>query len=120
MKMQLGAQLLKFGRKGAPHMREFKLSVDEATLSWQSKGKKALDTTIQLRDVQEVLLGQQTDVFKRRSSHASQAHLSFSLVVGGSSGARTTLDLVCSCAEEFDTWCEGLMEVVKHAKLRPS
>ena len=83
-----GVQALKHGRQGKPHARTFQLSQDEKFLTWEGSRRfsvlpQAQGRSIAIVDVIELLVGQESDVFKRSANAASssEAHLSLSLVL---------------------------------------
>ncbi|GMH35195.1 hypothetical protein BSKO_03063 [Bryopsis sp. KO-2023] len=110
-----GTSLLKFGRRGSPHMHFFRLSEDNCALQWESRNGRV--RRVPLSSVHKVVQGQQTDVFiKSRSRQTrSMADLSFSLLYRHRSEERT-LDLVCKDQEEFDLWCNGLSLIAEHIR----
>eukprot|EP00948_MAST-09A_sp_MAST-9A-sp1_P001044 g1044.t1 len=95
--------LLKFGRKGTPHFRDFQLSEDLYHLNWISRAKATSRSTFDLREAR-LLRGQQTALF-RKKKRKDLERFSFSL-----ENRRTgrTLDLVASDKKQYDVWTSVL------------
>mmetsp|Transcript_35250 Transcript_35250/g.58918 ORF Transcript_35250/g.58918 Transcript_35250/m.58918 type:complete len:956 (+) Transcript_35250:97-2964(+) len=100
--MKKGALLLKYGRRGNPHFRHFKLSADLQRLEWWSGKKQENMSAVELSRVLRLQVGQQTKVFERHR-RLDLVATSFSLLYDNRS-----LDLVCKDKKEFDIWCNGL------------
>eukprot|EP00163_Fabomonas_tropica_P000513 TRINITY_DN1031_c0_g1_i2.p1 TRINITY_DN1031_c0_g1~~TRINITY_DN1031_c0_g1_i2.p1 ORF type:complete len:114 (-),score=17.36 TRINITY_DN1031_c0_g1_i2:25-366(-) len=101
-----GATLQKYGRWGKAHLRHFTLSADKTRLCWESDKKKADKCVVVLSEVQEILMGRQTKVFKRFSKEKDRnEHLSFSLVYGPKG---RTLDLQCRNKDQLVMWLRAL------------
>jgi len=127
-----GVPVTKYGRDGGAHSTQLRLSADRAHLTWSSNklggaiaGRLGARATrrIMVGEVQEMLIGRESDVFRRhansRSSTAevvdpnlcTDAHLSVSLRLrpstaapdGGVASARETLDV--SFKEEVEFGC---------------
>lgn len=107
-----GAPLLKFGRTGAAHFREFQLSSDLTTLAWSTTKKDNADSRVVLRGC-TLVDGQTTEVF-RRQPRADLAHVSFSLISAegdtgrGGSTEKRTLDVACKDVVEYGIWMRAL------------
>merc|ERR1719428_2218465 len=115
-RMRRGSNLLKHTHYGFPHLRQFQLSDDRKRLIWYSGAKRKDDSVVQLDEVVEIRLGQQTPVFLHYRLPMLE-HLSFSLVYGPK-GSKT-LDLTCKDEFEFDHWVTGLKAIFHHFKNRP-
>eukprot|EP00743_Colponemidia_sp_Colp-15_P012685 GILK01014513.1.p1 GENE.GILK01014513.1~~GILK01014513.1.p1 ORF type:complete len:597 (+),score=35.88 GILK01014513.1:239-2029(+) len=103
-----GAKLLKLGRKGRPHHRYFWLSTDLNTLRWRSPRKPLDETLVVLSHVSEFRVGLSTDIFRKHKANALvREGLAFSLIYYNSS-----LDVVCSNAEEFQLWARCLHSLI--------
>ncbi|KDO28886.1 hypothetical protein SPRG_05757 [Saprolegnia parasitica CBS 223.65] len=78
-----GFDVIKHGRRGAPHTRTLFADVEFKRLFWQKPDKKELkpklDQSIALTDVIEIVQGMKTEVFKR-SGDSSKAGRYLSLV----------------------------------------
>ena len=103
-----GAPLLKFGRAGEPHFREFQLSLDCRWLAWASQKKADDDSRVLLRGC-SLAEGQQTDVF-RRQHRPDLGDLCFSLVYDDPQrrGHLRTLDVACKDRRECEAWVAAL------------
>ena len=131
--LKRGSHVMKYGRQGRPHPTTFRLSESERTLSWESKkglaskltGKVEL-ASIELADVLELLVGQESPVFRRHANTASStggsSHLSLSLLLlraidggdgeeaaaAGATKERETLDISFDDEEAFGYWVAAL------------
>ncbi|KAL0391973.1 UNVERIFIED_CONTAM: PH, RCC1 and FYVE domains-containing protein 1 [Sesamum radiatum] len=103
--LKKGTQLLKYCRKGRPKFRTFRLSSDETTLIWYSKGS---ERHLKLSSVSRITPGQRTPVFKR-FLRPDKEYLSFSLIYND--GERS-LDLICKDKTETEIWLTGLQALV--------
>ena len=103
-----GAALLKFGRSGEPHFRQFSLDPDCEYLRWVSDKKTTVDSRVLLCSCM-LLEGQSTEVF-RRQPRPDLDNVSFSLLYDapGRRGASRTLDVVCKDRQEYETWVTAL------------
>ncbi len=109
--MHHGTQFLKYGTFGYPHFRHFHLSHDNSAIQWYSKNKKAKDTCIFFRDINEIVMGQQTSKFKRHAA-PELARSSFSIIYGR---RKKSLDLIAIQPREFKIWITGLRELIRLA-----
>lgn len=120
--MKQGSTLLKCGRSGSPHFREFVLSDDLETLTWTSPKKRSDESSglfsffsfcdfccissyfnlVRLAMIKEIRLGQKTLVFLRNPLPEYEP-FSFSLIYDD-----RTLDVVCKDKLEFTVWVTGL------------
>ncbi|CAJ1422946.1 unnamed protein product [Effrenium voratum] len=107
-RMRRGSNLLKHTHYGFPHLRQFQLSDDKRRLIWYSGVKRKEDSLVNLDEVVEIKLGQQTPVFLHYRLPMLE-HLSFSIIYGPK-GAKT-LDLTCKDEFEFDHWVTGLKAI---------
>jgi len=112
-RMRRGSNLLKHTHYGFPHLRQFQLSDDKKRLVWYSGAKRKEDSVVNLDEIIEIKLGQQTPVFLHYRLPMLE-HLSFSLVYGPK-GSKT-LDLTCKDEFEFDHWVTGLKAIFYHFK----
>eukprot|EP00899_Mesostigma_viride_P002075 jgi/Mesvir1/11869/Mv00215-RA.3 len=95
-----GAHLLKYGRRGKPHVCYFKLEEGDVTsLIWQSPNSKRL-RRLPLNIVEAIYHGQKTRVFKRFKG-GTKDHLSFSLIY---KNGQRSLDLVAKDEQELEVW----------------
>ncbi|CAE8618243.1 unnamed protein product, partial [Polarella glacialis] len=114
-RMRRGSNLLKHTHYGFPHLRQFQLSDDRKRLVWYSGAKRKEDSVVNLDEVIEIKLGQQTPTFLHYRLPMLE-HLSFSLVYGPK-GSKS-LDLTCKDEFEFDHWVTGLKAIFYHFKNR--
>eukprot|EP00913_Durusdinium_trenchii_P031769 g29753.t1 len=98
---------------GFPHLRQFQLSDDTKRLIWYSGAKRKEDSMVNLDEVVEIKLGQQTPVFLHYRLPMLE-HLSFSIIYGPK-GSKT-LDLTCKDEFEFDHWVTGLKAIFYSSK----
>ncbi|XP_002533468.2 PH, RCC1 and FYVE domains-containing protein 1 isoform X1 [Ricinus communis] len=103
--LKKGTQLIKYSRKGKPKFRAFRLSPDETTLIWLSRGEEKI---LNLSSVSRIIPGQRTAVF-RRFLRPEKDYLSFSLLYNN--GERT-LDLICKDKVEAEVWLAGLKALI--------
>ncbi|ONM14644.1 PH, RCC1 and FYVE domains-containing protein 1 [Zea mays] len=99
--LKKGAHLLKCGKRGKPKFCAFRISSDETTLIWYSKGR---EKHLSLSSVSAVVLGQKTIKFLRQRCPEKEPH-SFSLIY--KNGERS-LDLICSDRDQAENWYLGL------------
>lgn len=111
--MRKGCPLLKFGSYGYPHFRQFQLSTDNKKLVWFSAGKAITDSQIDLRDVDEIVLGQHTDKFGKHKEVVQLEKSSFSVYYAY---RKKTLDVIAKDPNEFTVWTRGLQELVRRAQ----
>jgi alpha-tubulin suppressor-like RCC1 family protein len=106
---QQGDSLLKFGRQGDPHFRNFKLSEDFEIISWSSKGK---EQKVALKDVREgggFKSGNLHGLFKKQTKKRYDARVCFSLDY-----TTKTLDLVCSDTDQYHAWSQAINYILKN------
>ncbi|KAI3995883.1 hypothetical protein MKX01_030689 [Papaver californicum] len=103
--LKKGTQLIKYSRKGKPKLCPFRISPDEATLIWYSRGE---ERNLKLSSVSRIIAGQRTAVF-RRYLRPEKEYLSFSLIY--KNGERS-LDLICKDKAEAEVWFAGLKELI--------
>ncbi|CAI9118169.1 OLC1v1019701C4 [Oldenlandia corymbosa var. corymbosa] len=109
--LKKGTQLIKYSRQGKPKFCPFRLSADETTLLWFSRGS---ERTLKLSTVQRIIPGQRTPVF-RRFLRPEKEYLSFSLIYNN--GERS-LDLICKDKAEAEVWIAGLKAVTSTGQAR--
>ncbi|XP_019181072.1 PREDICTED: E3 ubiquitin-protein ligase HERC2-like [Ipomoea nil] len=109
--LKKGTQLVKYSRKGKPKLCPFRLSPDEKTLIWYSRGS---ERNLNLTSVSKIIPGQRTPVFKR-FLRPEKDYLSFSLIY--KNGERS-LDLICKDNEEADVWIAGLTALIPNHQAR--
>ncbi|MCL7031753.1 hypothetical protein MKW94_030518 [Papaver nudicaule] len=103
--LKKGTQLIKYSRKGKPKFCPFRISSDETTLIWFSRGE---ERNLKLSSISHILPGQRTAVF-RRYLRPEKEYLSFSLLYNN--GERS-LDLICKDKVEAEVWFAGLQALV--------
>jgi len=109
VEMKRGAAMLKYGRRGFPHFRRFQVSQDLTKLLWYSRKKSLGETHVAVRDMKDILSGQQTEVFKQCTQKTLEK-ASFSIIYGSK---MKTLDVVAKSAEEAELWIKGLKGLIK-------
>lgn len=103
--LKKGTQLIKYSRKGKPKFCPFRISSDETTLIWFSRGE---ERNLKLSSITHIIPGQRTAVF-RRYLRPEKEYLSFSLLYNN--GERS-LDLICKDKVEAEVWFAGLQALV--------
>ncbi|CAN6461479.1 unnamed protein product [Victoria cruziana] len=103
--LKKGTQMVKYSRKGKPKVCPFRLSADETTLIWYSRGE---ERNLKLSSVSKIIPGQRTAVF-RRYLRPEKDYLSFSLIYNN--GERS-LDLICKDKVESEVWFAGLKSLI--------
>lgn len=109
VEMKRGAAMLKYGRRGFPHFRRFQVSHDLSKLLWYSRKKNLGETHVAVRDMKDILSGQQTEVFKQCTQKTLEK-ASFSIIYGSK---LKSLDVVAKSAEEAELWIKGLKGLIK-------
>ena len=103
-----GAALLKYPRRsGFPHFKHIQLSEDNLRIEWFSKRKNLDQTCIFIKDIREVVRGQQTEVFKKFHQKTLEKS-SFSVVYGHS---YKTLDVAAKSIDECVMWVKTLLKL---------
>mmetsp|Transcript_14889 Transcript_14889/g.22403 ORF Transcript_14889/g.22403 Transcript_14889/m.22403 type:complete len:149 (+) Transcript_14889:54-500(+) len=108
-----GDIFLKFGRQGRVQERRIHISKDKTTLYWKSSifaCKKPEDSIINLQTVTRLEQGQNTTNFKRKSAEYG-GHVynqCFSLIT-----PTRSVDLMALSSDQFDTWFNGLAEILQ-------
>ncbi|XP_062183572.1 PH, RCC1 and FYVE domains-containing protein 1-like [Phragmites australis] len=103
--LKKGAHLLKCGKRGKPKFCAFRLSSDEKTLIWYSKGK---EKHLSLNSVSTVVLGQKTINFLRQRWPEKESQ-SLSLIY---KDRECSLDLICSDRDQAEYWYLGLRALI--------
>eukprot|EP00485_Elphidium_margaritaceum_P015460 CAMPEP_0202726334 /NCGR_PEP_ID=MMETSP1385-20130828/184559_1 /ASSEMBLY_ACC=CAM_ASM_000861 /TAXON_ID=933848 /ORGANISM="Elphidium margaritaceum" /LENGTH=698 /DNA_ID=CAMNT_0049392553 /DNA_START=37 /DNA_END=2133 /DNA_ORIENTATION=+ len=99
-----GTALLKYGRRGYPHFRQFNITADNESLRWFSSKKKLQQSSISVGDINEILTGQHTKEF-RRISWTTLTPASFSVIY---ENKKKSLNLVAKSVDEMKMWVEAL------------
>ncbi|GMY27126.1 PH, RCC1 and FYVE domains-containing protein 1-like isoform X2 [Fagus crenata] len=107
--LKKGTQLIKYSRKGKPKFCPFRISADETTLIWYSRGE---ERNLNLSSILRIIPGQRTAVF-RRYLRPEKDYLSFSLLYNN--GERS-LDLICKDKAEAEVWFAGLKALISTRK----
>mmetsp|Transcript_40427 Transcript_40427/g.64821 ORF Transcript_40427/g.64821 Transcript_40427/m.64821 type:complete len:508 (+) Transcript_40427:2038-3561(+) len=103
-----GAALLKYPRRsGFPHFKHVQLSEDNLRIEWFSKRKSLDETCIYIRDIREVVRGQETEVFKKFHQKTLEKS-SFSVVYGHQ---YKTLDVAAKSIDECEMWVKCLLKL---------
>lgn len=105
-----GSTMLKAGRLGRPHFRKFQLSPDLKLLQWESPNKDKAETSISIKQIQELVKGQKTKVFEGNPIPEYEA-ISFSLLYKQGNLLRS-LDIVCKDRTEYDFWTVGMEALI--------
>jgi len=105
--MHRGTALLKYGRRGYPHFRQFNLTDDNGHLRWFSTKKKLQKSSIAVEDINEILTGQHTKEF-RRIAWTTLTPASFSIIYGGK---KKSLNLVAKSVDEMKMWVQALRKL---------
>lgn len=114
-RMQSITPLLKYGRQGNPHFRNFQLSGDLTVLKWYTTKQKKQPTEVRVEDMIRVVEGQQSEIFQRNKTKEHPKHLSFSLYYHlPDSNKEVTLDVVCRDEDDYTTWTTGLRWLIAH------
>lgn len=112
--LRAGTALLKYPRtrQGVPHFKFVQLSQDNSYLRWFSKKKRSHQSTIQISEIQQVLKGQQTEVF-RKSQQPQLEVASFSIIYGPDN---YSFDVVAKGQDECTLWFETLTALVEASR----
>eukprot|EP00916_Digyalum_oweni_P001620 GHVL01003097.1.p1 GENE.GHVL01003097.1~~GHVL01003097.1.p1 ORF type:complete len:615 (-),score=123.33 GHVL01003097.1:801-2597(-) len=110
-RMKIGSNLLKHTRFGFPHLRQFQLSDDCQRLLWYSANKNKQDSTVILKEMKCIILGQGSKTFQQYRLSMLE-HLSFSVMYGNDK----SLDITCKDEFEYDYWLIGLKALLFHSK----
>jgi len=109
-----GAALLKYPRRsGFPHFKHIQLSLDNLRIEWFSKRKSLNQTCIFIKDIREVVRGQETEVFKKFHQKTLEKS-SFSIVYGHS---YKTLDVAAKSIDECEMWVKCILKLCDIYKL---
>ena len=110
--LKRGTALLKYGRHGYPHFRQFNLSEDNTALRWFSAKKKLNKSEIKMKDIHDVITGQHTKEFER-IKWTTLTPASFSIIYGEQ---KRSLNLVAKSVDEMKMWVEALRYLRNEAK----
>merc|ERR1712176_532588 len=99
-----GTALLKYGRRGYPHFRQFNLTADNEHLRWFSAKKKLQQSSINVGQINEILTGQHTKEF-RRIAWTTLTPASFSIIYANK---KKSLNLVAKSVDEMKMSVEAL------------
>jgi len=110
--MVKGSTMLKAGRLGKPHFRNFRLSDDLKSLSWESPNKDKKATQISIKNIHSLLKGQKSKVFETNvmpeyesKSFSVLYKCEFSITI-------RSLDIVCAHRIEYEIWSDGLNALI--------
>jgi hypothetical protein len=105
-----GSALLKYPRRsGFPHFKHVQLSKDNLRIQWFSKRKTLKETCIWIKDIRDVVQGQDTEVFKKFHQKTLEKS-SFSIVYGH---RYATLDVAAKSIDECEMWVRSLRKLVE-------
>ena len=114
--LKKGMSLLKYGKSGFPHFRQFHISHDNSSILWYSKSKKLKDTTIPLNEIVGILEGQNTPNFSRHPTPELK-RTSFSLRYKSykKNGKQELkfLDVIAKEHGDYYLWTKGLVKLVR-------
>jgi hypothetical protein len=110
--MKKGAPFLKYGRFGFPHFREFQLTEDNMRIVWFSSGKSLSDSSLHLRDIEEIRMGQATEIFAKYPA-PELAAASMSLMYDN---RERSLDIIAKTPYDFKVWSTALHGLVRKAR----
>ena len=99
-----GTALLKYGRRGYPHFRQFNLTADNEHIRWFSTKKKLQQSSINVGAINEILTGQHTKEF-RRIAWTTLTPASFSIIY---QNKKKSLNLVAKSVDEMKMWVDAL------------
>jgi len=107
--MKRGIELLKYPMGGGkPALKYLQLSNDENELQWRDNKKATKFSSLPIREVEDVLIGWETQVFQRTSQgDLPKPWFCLSVVC-----KNRTLDLSVSAEEDVITWVRGLLALV--------
>jgi hypothetical protein len=101
---------LKWGRKGSPHFRPIRLSLDADAIVTHYT-----ETKIPFKNVKEIKFGQTTASFKRVPKPKLE-NLSFSVLYLQDDGEERSLDMAANSEEDFKLWTTVLPVLINRAK----
>jgi len=110
--MRTGSAMLKYGRFGYPHFRQFELSENGQFLMWYSSGKKLDKSRIDLSTVTKLQQGQLTPIFKKHLQ-PRLASCSFSLLYRDGKSLKS-LDVITKNRSAFVLWTKGLHKIIEY------
>merc|ERR1719233_1845181 len=113
LEMRRGTSMLKHGKYGFPHFRRFQISKDHQRFQWYSRRKSLSDTSVAISDIEKIVVGQNTDAFKKSNQMSNLMQASFSIVYGPK---QKTVDLIAKSADEANLWIAGLKELLRASK----
>jgi len=113
LEMRRGTSMLKHGKYGFPHFRRFQISEDHQRFQWYSRRKSLSDTSVAISDIQKIVVGQNTDAFKKSNQMSNLMQASFSIIYGPK---QKTVDLIAKSADEASLWIAGLKELLRASK----
>ena len=100
-----GNAFIKYGRWGGPKDRILWLTENAHSLAW-GKTRKKSSQTVDLGDIQKIVLGQKTPLFQKKAlkKHKVGAIVkrSFSLILMGKK--RSSVDLIAATDQIFEQW----------------
>mmetsp|Transcript_44857 Transcript_44857/g.40110 ORF Transcript_44857/g.40110 Transcript_44857/m.40110 type:complete len:526 (+) Transcript_44857:44-1621(+) len=102
-----GTALLKYGRRGYPHFRQFNVTSDNEYIRWFSSKKKMTQSSINVGNINEILTGQHTKEF-RRIAWTTLTPASFSIIYDNK---KKSLNLVAKSVDEMKMWVEALRKL---------
>lgn len=107
--MKRGLELLKYPMGGGkPAPKFLSLANDESEIQWRDQKKGSKFSSLAIREVEDVLIGWETQVFQRTSAaDLPQPWFCISVVC-----KNRTLDLSVSSEEDVITWVRGLLALV--------
>jgi hypothetical protein len=116
-KMQEGAVMLKFGKRGDPHFRVVGLTEDRSAIVYFSKGKDREETRLDLRMITRVTEGIRGKSFASAIGLAGEfRECAFSIWYNYD---RDSLDLIAINSNDYHVWVAGLHCLVDESRRHP-
>lgn len=108
--------LLKFGRSGAPHWRNFSLSADRRRIVWTSPNKRSGESQVLVSEIKYVENSMRSKVFERHKKKDLKdlGAVSLSIFYAPHGKAQQmTLDVMCKHPDVLRVWACGIDMLVK-------
>eukprot|EP00658_Telonema_sp_P-2_P080895 TRINITY_DN8146_c0_g1_i6.p1 TRINITY_DN8146_c0_g1~~TRINITY_DN8146_c0_g1_i6.p1 ORF type:complete len:174 (+),score=39.44 TRINITY_DN8146_c0_g1_i6:126-647(+) len=112
-----GAQFMKYGRSGSPHMRLVYLSDDLLKICWAETkhGKRPnKDSFIRVSDITDLIQGRSTDVFKNQKSAATSY---YSAEQQARVDAERSFSLICGTARTLDLEADSKLQAESYLRV---
>lgn len=107
--MKRGCEVLKYHQGGgAPQIRWLQLAHDEQELRWAESRKSSSYSSIPIREIGDVVIGWESEVFKRCSREMLEKPWKCLSVAA----EKRSFDFSLKTEDDVITWCRGLMALV--------